>query len=89
MQSRRAMRWNGASPKPRTLGLEHVAIEENFFELGGNSLLAIQILVKVREEFAVELPLHSVLEDFTVEAVAEAVMSEMIKTMERSSGSVA
>ena len=73
----------------RTLGLEHVAIEENFFELGGNSLLAIQILVKVREEFAVELPLHSVLEDFTVEAVAEAVMSEMIKTMERSSGSVA
>ena len=48
------------------LGIERVGIHDNFFKLGGNSILATQLLARVRESFQVELPLRSIFETPTV-----------------------
>ncbi len=66
------------------LGLEQVGIEDNFFESGGHSLMATQVLSRVREAFQIELPLKQffaapVISDQA--AAIEAAMVEEIKNM--------
>lgn len=48
------------------LKIERVGIHDNFFNLGGNSLLAFQLVSRVRDEFKLELPLTRVFETPTV-----------------------
>ena len=40
-------------------GLEKVSIYHNFFHLGGDSLLAVQMVSRIRERFKVEVPLRA------------------------------
>ncbi|MEQ8997811.1 MAG: amino acid adenylation domain-containing protein [Coleofasciculus sp. B1-GNL1-01] len=44
------------------LRVERVGIHDNFFDLGGHSLLVTQLLIRVRETFKVELPLQTLFE---------------------------
>lgn len=53
------------------LGLETVNLSDNFFELGGNSLLAIQLTAKVREDSQLELQLCDIFAGLTLAALAE------------------
>ncbi|MEM7307336.1 MAG: amino acid adenylation domain-containing protein [Planctomycetota bacterium] len=48
------------------LGHERVSATASFFELGGHSLLATRAVSRIREEFAVELPLTALFEEPTV-----------------------
>ncbi len=52
------------------LGAETVGAHDNFFERGGHSLLAVQLLSRLRQIFAVELSLRDFLEDPTVSRLA-------------------
>src|SRR6185295_5648936 len=52
------------------LRVERVGLSEDFFALGGHSLLATQVASRVRRVFGVELPVRSVFERPTVEALA-------------------
>jgi natural product biosynthesis luciferase-like monooxygenase protein len=40
------------------LGLEGIGINDNFIALGGDSLLAVEIFLRIRKEFDVDFPLH-------------------------------
>lgn len=55
------------------LRVERVSIHDNFFEMGGHSLLATQIISRIRNNFQVQMPLHSFLETPTVAQLAEKV----------------
>src|SRR6185437_3463442 len=55
------------------LGGEEISVTDNFFEIGGNSLVAVQLIALVRREFGVRLPMRSLFEDPTVEGAAAKV----------------
>lgn len=55
------------------LGIEQVGIDDDFFELGGDSLLAVQILTKLRETFETSLSPHSLLQAPTISGLAQLI----------------
>ncbi|MEW2501000.1 amino acid adenylation domain-containing protein [Amycolatopsis sp. NPDC047767] len=55
------------------LGLERVGVTDNFFDLGGQSLLATQVIARVKVQFGVELPLGRLFGTPTVAGLAEAI----------------
>jgi len=57
----------------QVLGVTLVGAEDDFFELGGNSLLATQVASRVHTSFDVDLPLHSLFDAPTVATLATAV----------------
>ncbi|MBD2162865.1 amino acid adenylation domain-containing protein [Calothrix membranacea FACHB-236] len=50
------------------LNLEEIGIHDNFFALGGNSLLAIQVIYRLRQAYQLDLPLRCL---FAAPTVAE------------------
>ncbi|MGA9994163.1 MAG: beta-ketoacyl synthase N-terminal-like domain-containing protein [Pyrinomonadaceae bacterium] len=63
-------------------GIGHVGRDENFFELGGNSLIAIQLVSQLRKIFQVELPLSRLFESPTVAGLSCAVVESQQKARE-------
>ena len=57
----------------RAFGIDPIDPGKDFFALGGESLLALQILNRVREAFQVEVPLREFFERPTVAALAERI----------------
>jgi thioesterase domain-containing protein/acyl carrier protein len=55
------------------LAVERVGAEEDFFALGGNSLLAVQVVAEVREKLGVELGLNALFQLRTVRSLAQEV----------------
>jgi acyl carrier protein len=63
------------------LGIGQVGIHDNFFEMGGNSLIGIQLLSQIRKLFQIELSLRYLFAGPTVAefalAIEEAIVAEL------------
>ncbi len=57
----------------RALGLEKIGIHNNFFALGGTSLLTTQVISRARSIFRVELPLRNLFREPTVEGMVNVI----------------
>ena len=55
------------------LGDVQIGIHDNFFDLGGHSLVATQLMSRVRSELQVEMPLRSLFEYPTIAGLAQQV----------------
>ncbi|GAB4380654.1 MAG: amino acid adenylation domain-containing protein [Elainellaceae cyanobacterium] len=58
------------------LGIESIGIADNFFDLGGNSLLAARLLTQIEAVFHKQLSLNTFLQAPTVQQQAHAVSEE-------------
>jgi len=62
-----------ASIVARLLGMERVSVEDNFFLLGGRSLLGTQLIASISDNFGVEVPLRTLFELPTIRAQAAEI----------------
>jgi acyl carrier protein len=62
------------------LRVEHVAGDDNFFSLGGNSLTAVKLIARVRAEFGVRLPLWVVFQCASVSELAAQLDGRLKET---------
>ncbi len=67
---------NIASVWQTVLGIEAIGIHDNFFDLGGNSLTAIQIISRLREQ-SLDIPVNEILANPTVWHTAQSVMESI------------
>ena len=63
------------------LSLDQVGIHDNFFDLGGHSLAATQVVSQVIKEFQLELPLQALFHSPTVTEMAAVIMEHQAKKL--------
>jgi amino acid adenylation domain-containing protein len=70
------------------LGVRRVHSSDNFFDLGGHSLRATQMLSRINDIFAVDLPLRTVFDSPSLSALARAIDSVRLGVNEGSAPSL-
>jgi len=60
------------------LDVEPIGVKDDFFELGGNSLLAVRLFADIERKFAKKLPLAALFPTATIEAIAQIIHQETL-----------
>ncbi|MDO8844058.1 non-ribosomal peptide synthetase [Methylicorpusculum sp.] len=64
--------WSGV------LGIERIGIHDDFFALGGHSILATQLLFRIRESFSCNLPLLDLFQASTIASQARLLVADNV-----------
>src|SRR5205085_8660120 len=64
------------------LSADSVPVDAGFFDLGGNSLLAVRLVARLRERFGLELPMTLVFERPTVQSIAGEIDRLLVAEIE-------
>jgi amino acid adenylation domain-containing protein len=62
------------------LGIHPVGVQDNFFEIGGHSLLAVHLMAKIQQQLGKNLPLATLLHNPTVEQMASIINQKAVTT---------
>jgi len=65
----------------RLLDLEQVGVHDNFFEIGGDSLLAIRVVAAIRKELKIEMPISNLFEFQTISELAGQLETQSAATL--------
>ncbi|HXI38599.1 MAG TPA: non-ribosomal peptide synthetase [Bryobacteraceae bacterium] len=71
------------------LGIDQIGVDDNFFQMGGHSLLGAQMIAHVRDAFAVELSLRSLFDHPTVREMSAEIERLILAKLEAMGGSEA
>jgi len=73
LENRLAHMWS------ELLGLERVGVHDNFFDLGGHSLLGMQVLSRIRKDLGVELSLRLFFTtELTIAGLCREILTEQV-----------
>ena len=61
------------------LDVKKVGIHDNFFTLGGNSLSATQVISRVKQAFAIDIPLKNLFEEATITNLSKIIDNSDLK----------
>jgi amino acid adenylation domain-containing protein len=64
------------------LGLKLIGTLDNFFDLGGHSLKAAQVAIRLQERFGIDLPLRAILETQNLGELAKAIEERLVEKIE-------
>lgn len=64
------------------LKVDHVGLDDNFFMLGGHSLLGTQLIARLTETFDIKLKLRALFEAPTIRLLAAKVERQIIERLE-------
>jgi acyl carrier protein len=64
------------------LELEPIGVEQNFFELGGHSLLAARVILQLRVELELDIPLRTIFQNPTIEELSLSVEELLLAELE-------
>ncbi|MEW6234624.1 MAG: SDR family NAD(P)-dependent oxidoreductase [Candidatus Omnitrophota bacterium] len=64
----------------RLLGIDSISIEDNFFELNGDSLLAAQVVTQIHKSMQIKLPLSALFDFPTVASLAKRIDEMQLAT---------
>jgi amino acid adenylation domain-containing protein len=60
-----------------TMKIDAVGVDANFFEMGGHSLLAMQLVSRIRQVFEIDLPLSAIFEFPTISGIGKQIDESM------------
>jgi thioesterase domain-containing protein/acyl carrier protein len=63
-----------------TLGVRPIGVDQDFFELGGDSLLAARLFIQIEKTFQINLPLAALLEAPTIRQLAATISGQRIRS---------
>ncbi len=58
------------------LGVDPIGLDQNYFDLGGDSSVAVHVFARIEREFKVKLPLATLFEAPTIEELAQVLRRE-------------
>ncbi|MEH2375502.1 MAG: beta-ketoacyl synthase N-terminal-like domain-containing protein [Nostoc sp.] len=61
------------------LGIKQIGIYDSFFDLGGDSLIAVQIISRLKNTFSIKLTVASLLESPTIAEIAPKLGNQQLK----------
>jgi len=66
------------------LGIEGIGVEDNFLDLGGDSLIALRVLIRIRDKFGVDVPLSRfIAAKLNIAGLAVEVVSQLAQQREK------
>jgi len=60
------------------LGVESANVDDNFFDMGGHSLLALQLIHDLNVALGLDLPVRLIFTDPTIAGIAKAIEAELV-----------
>lgn len=60
----------------RLLGVSNIGVLDDFFELGGNSLIAVRFFARVKKDFGISLPLSTLFQAPTIRSLAGTMQEQ-------------